>query len=88
MTLNDCVAVPEPTASVTVTVTVVSPAASGVTVSVEPEGPRAPAEPPPVVAISTVATAGAEDDAAYVNGSPSGSRNAPDTSTVAAPSGW
>ena len=86
MTLNDCVAVPpEPTASVAVSVTVVSPAASGVSVTVEPAGPREPAGPP-VLAIATVATPGAEDEAAYVNGSPSGSRNAPDASTVAAPS--
>ena len=50
-----------------------------------PADPRAPAKPPRP--ISTVATPGADDDAAYVSGSPSGSEKLPDTATLTAPSG-
>ena len=69
---NACV-VDEPLPSVAVTVTVVVPPASGVTVTTE-------------FATATVATVSSDEAAVKVRASLSGSVNAPDTSTVPAPS--
>ena len=75
VTENVCVAVVfEPPASRAVTVTVAVPPDTGVTVSVEPD-------------TDAVATDASDDEAPYVSGSLSRSRNAPDTSTVRAPAG-
>ena len=63
----------EPSTSVAVTVIVAAPPDSGVTSNIDPD-------------TDTVATASSDDEAAKVRSSPSGSRNAPDTSTVLAPS--
>ena len=72
VTANVCAAdVFEPARSVAVTVTVAVPTETGVTVTALPD-------------TETVATDGDDDDAPYVSTSPSGSRNAPDTSTAAA----
>ena len=68
-TANCCIALAPPV-SVAVTVTVVMPTDTGVTVARDP-------------ATIAVATAGADDAARYVSGSPSGSRKAPATSTTA-----
>ena len=63
----------EPPMSVAVTVTVDVPSEIGHTVTVEP-------------VTSTAATDGDDDDARYVNASPSGSWNAPATGTARGPS--
>ena len=74
VTVNICVAVVfEPPVSVAVTVTVDIPSDTGVTITVLPD-------------TNTAATPGADDAAPYVSGSPSGSRNAIDTSTATADS--
>ena len=74
VTTNVCTALgSEPYLSAAVTVIVVAPAASGVTVTVEPD-------------TDTVATPGADDAAAYLRTSPSGSRNASATGTATGPS--
>ena len=65
----------EPPTSRAVTVTVAVPPDTGVTRTVVPDTDT-----------DTVATDASDDDAPYVSASPSGSRNAIDTSTVCAPS--